>query len=70
MDDADIDRMIDNEKDWRRFLVTEMIELRKGQAKSNVEIGKIKVWLWVLRASVVAGWGVFYGWIRSQITHQ
>lgn len=69
MDDADIDRIVDNEKEWRRFLVTEVREMRKAQAKTYAEIGKIKVWLWVLRAGVVTGWGVFYGWIRSQITH-
>ncbi len=67
MDDKELDRIIDNDREWRKHLVKEVAGIRTEQTEIKVEMAKMKVWIWIGRAAFVAAWGGIYGWIRGQL---
>ena len=68
MDDTQLDNLLENEREWRRYV----IERIEKMSSENIEIGKqiaaIKVWSMVFRLSGSALFAVLCIWIESKLT--
>lgn len=63
----DLESLLDNEREWRRYLITEVGEI-KGSIKEHArEISAIKVWSTVFRILTGAVFAVALVWIEYKL---
>lgn len=67
MDDNQVERLIDNERDWRKFLVNEVREIRVEITRHGKEIEKLKVWTWIMRSATVGVLGAIVAYFQSKL---
>ena len=65
--EREIDAIVDNEREWRRFMVKGIRDLEKEQSLLKAEFAAFKVWLWIGRFIVVSSIGGVYAWVKSRI---
>lgn len=69
MNEDNIDSLLDNEREWRRYLMTQMGEIKNEFAHTANEIAAIKVWNLVFRLVGGAIFAILLLWIETKFNH-
>ena len=51
--------LLDNEKEWRRFLIQEVGELRHDVTLIKSDVSALKVWSWLSKSTVATIFAAF-----------
>ncbi len=60
MTGPDVERIIENEREWRRYMVTHIEEMKK-------DIAHVKVWSTVFRVLGGVVLSIFYVWVDHKL---
>jgi hypothetical protein len=67
MDDKDYDGLLDNEREWRRFLIRKVESIESEFTHTAREIAAIKVWNIVFRIIGASVFTIVLIWIESKL---
>jgi hypothetical protein len=65
----DLDSLLDNEREWRRYLMTQMSQIQEEFQHTAKEISAIKVWNLVFRLVGGAIFAILLVWVESKLGH-
>ena len=59
--------LIDNEKEWRRYMVKKVDRNEQEMCKIKNDLSSIKSWMWVGRGLILSAFGGLVAWIKSSL---
>lgn len=68
MDDGQLDTLLENEREWRRYVIERVERMSSDTSELGRQIAAIKVWSLVFRIAGSAIFAVLCIWIQSKIT--
>lgn len=67
MQKPDLDSLLDNEREWRRYLMNQMGQIQEEFKHTANEIAAIKVWNLIFRLVGGAAFAIILIWIETKI---
>lgn len=67
MDDTQLDNLLENEREWRRYVIERIERMAEDNHEISNQIAGIKVWSMVFRISGSALFAVLCIWIESKL---
>lgn len=68
MDDSQIEALIDNERDWRKYLVKKMDAMQREHMKFHQEIAAMRVWNRITRIGAGTILGLLIYWVKGKLS--
>jgi hypothetical protein len=59
--------ILDNDREWRKFIVDEITELRRDVKHLHGDVSSLKVWSWITRSAFVSAMGAVIYFIKDRL---
>ncbi len=67
MDESHVDDLIENEKEWRRYIVKKLDKVETEQVKIKEEMAAFRLWGWGGRGLLAIFLGGFAAWVKVKL---
>lgn len=62
-----ISAIIENEKEWRRVIYTDLKDVKKTQCEHGKQIARLSGLAWITRGLTLGVFGVIFAWIQMKL---